>query len=246
MFLGDNAHLNPINEYLSNSYQKFRYKWHQVFVISSSFFISILMQELVYLPDVSFCLLVTSIFGRQVQCGSILWPGHLDKACDLYFHWGDHQHSHGNYLRFKVWSHLPLLCAKFRNSIIWIGICSIGSFDWGKNFPTDILLQFQVIHKKIKYVDQQKANRFESDFCMSGASWIATLSIDSGPFITLWPQLFEKVFRTQCILVSSVALARSPGCHRSRSQRSDPWAANDLGDGAHHWVFNRWASEICF
>lgn len=27
MFLGDNAHLNPINEYLSNSYQKFRYKW---------------------------------------------------------------------------------------------------------------------------------------------------------------------------------------------------------------------------
>uniref|UniRef100_A0A8C2H592 IQ motif containing GTPase activating protein 1 n=1 Tax=Cyprinus carpio TaxID=7962 RepID=A0A8C2H592_CYPCA len=26
MFLGDNAHLNPINEYLSNSYQKFRYK----------------------------------------------------------------------------------------------------------------------------------------------------------------------------------------------------------------------------
>ena len=24
MFLGDNAHLNPINEYLSNSYQKFR------------------------------------------------------------------------------------------------------------------------------------------------------------------------------------------------------------------------------
>ncbi len=60
MFLGDNAHLNPINEYLSNSYQKFRYKWHQVFVISSSFFISILMQVLFYLPDVSFCLLVTS------------------------------------------------------------------------------------------------------------------------------------------------------------------------------------------
>lgn len=25
MFLGDNAHLNPINEYLTNSYQKFRY-----------------------------------------------------------------------------------------------------------------------------------------------------------------------------------------------------------------------------
>ncbi len=50
------------------------------------------------------------IFGRQVQCGSILWPGHLDQACDLYFHWGDHQHSHGNYLRLKVWSHLPLLC----------------------------------------------------------------------------------------------------------------------------------------
>ena len=24
MFLGDNAHLNPINEYLSTSYQKFR------------------------------------------------------------------------------------------------------------------------------------------------------------------------------------------------------------------------------
>lgn len=28
MFLGDNAHLNPINEYLTNSYQKFRYLIH--------------------------------------------------------------------------------------------------------------------------------------------------------------------------------------------------------------------------
>lgn len=28
MFLGDNAHLNPINEYLSASYQKFRFDIH--------------------------------------------------------------------------------------------------------------------------------------------------------------------------------------------------------------------------
>lgn len=87
------------------------------------------------------------IFGRQVQCGSILWPGHLDQACDLYFHWGDHQHSHGNYLRLKVWSHLPLLCKKIvfyhfiwylLNWEFWLG---------AKIFPTDILLRFQFIQK---------------------------------------------------------------------------------------------------
>lgn len=32
MFLGDNAHLNPINEYLTNSYQKFRYRFTQCWI----------------------------------------------------------------------------------------------------------------------------------------------------------------------------------------------------------------------
>lgn len=71
MFLGDNAHLNPINEYLSNSYQKFRYyKWHQsasvcFFIFSSLIHIqSILMQELFCCPDVSFWPLVTSLLWK--------------------------------------------------------------------------------------------------------------------------------------------------------------------------------------
>lgn len=37
MFLGDNAHLNPINEYLTNSYQKFRYITYQMFTSLHAF-----------------------------------------------------------------------------------------------------------------------------------------------------------------------------------------------------------------
>lgn len=70
MFLGDNAHLNPINEYLSNSYQKFRYKWHQIasvcfFIFSSLIHTqSILTQEFFCRPDVSFWPLVTSLLWK--------------------------------------------------------------------------------------------------------------------------------------------------------------------------------------
>lgn len=42
---------------------------------------------------------------------------------------------------------------------------------------------------------------------------------------------------------SSLAFAGSPGCHCTRSQWSHPWAAGWPRRGAHHWVFNRWASE---
>lgn len=48
-----------------------------------------------------------------------------------------------------------------------------------------------------------------------------------------------------CVM-SSLALAGSPRCHRTRPQWSHSWVARWPGRGAYHWVFNRWASEKCF
>ncbi len=54
----------------------------------------------------------------------------------------------------------------------------LGVLTGGKNSPQIFCFGFKLF-TKIQYVDHQKANRFESDFSMSGASRIATLKIDS-------------------------------------------------------------------